>query len=137
MSIEQVPTSGGARETHMAADSPEALGADVAGILDSVDVPIIIVSLDGILTGFNRAASDVLSLTRTDTGRPPSAIAALGDFEDLEKLCAQAISEETPIRRDIRIGDRRFLLRVAPCATSGGQITGAVLTICQVVPSSA
>src|SRR5689334_5284750 len=112
MSIDKDPP-GGARGTHVEADSLKSLGADVAGILDSVEVPIIVVSHEGVLTRFNRAASDVLSLTPTDIGRPPSAIAGLAGIEDLEKLCAQVITEETSTRRDITIGDRRFLLRVA------------------------
>ena len=131
MSVEQVPP-GGARKTHPEADSIDSLGADVAGILDSVDVPIIVVGHDCILSRFNRAASDVLGLTPSDTGRPPSVIAALADLKDLERLCVQVIADETPIRRDIRIGDRRFLLRIAPCTQSGGQITGAVLTFANV-----
>src|SRR5690348_5408987 len=114
MSVEQVPP-GGARKTHPEADSIDSLGADVAAILDSVDVPIIVLGHDCILSRFNRAASDVLGLTPSDIGRPPSAIAALADLKDLEKLCVQVIADETPIRRDIRIGDRRFLLRIAPC----------------------
>ena len=110
----------------------ESLHADVTGILDSVDVPIVVVSRDCVLIRFNRAASGVLSLTRNDTGRPASSIAALAELEDLAKLCTQAIADQTPSRRDIRIGDRRFVLRIAPCAHSGGQITGAVLTFTNV-----
>jgi PAS domain S-box-containing protein len=130
MSIEQLP--GAARDTHAAGDPLESLGADVAGILDGVDIPLIVLSHDCILTRFNRAARDVLSLTPSDTGRPLSAIAALANLQDLEKLCAQAITDETPVRREIRIEDRRFLLRIARCTQSGGRITGAVLTFTNV-----
>jgi PAS domain S-box-containing protein len=129
--IEKVPP-GSARETDAEADSLESLGAKIDGIINGVDVPIIVVSQDCILTRFNRAASEILSLTPSDIGRVPSAIAALADLEDLEKLCAQVITDETPIRRDIAIGDRRFVVRVAPYTQTGGQLKGAVLTFANV-----
>jgi PAS domain S-box-containing protein len=106
--------------------------ANVFSILDSVDVPIVLVSRDGILTRFNLAASQVLSLTPADIGNPPSRAAALADVEELDAACARVVADEAPIRRDVGIGDRRFLLRVAPCVQSGGQITGAVLTFTNV-----
>jgi signal transduction histidine kinase/ActR/RegA family two-component response regulator len=132
MNVEEAPSRRGERETHAGSESRESLGADVTGILDSVDVPIIVVSPECILTRFNRAASDILSLTPTDIGRPASALAGLAGSQDLEKLCTQAIADVTPIRRDVRIGERHFVLRVAPCATSGGQCSGAVLTFANV-----
>jgi PAS domain S-box-containing protein len=128
MGIEQ--HQAGACETKP--ESHGSVGADIAGILDSVDVPIIVVSHECILTRFNRAASDILRLTPTDIGRAAGEIAALASIENLEKLCAQAILDETPIRRDIEVGERRFVLRVAACAHSDGQITGAVLTFANV-----
>ena len=114
MSIEQAPIHGAPAE----AKSQESLSADVAAILDSVDIPIIVVSRECLLTRFNRAALDVLSLAPADTGRPLSAIGALAELPDLEKLCAQVISDEMPLRRDIRVGDRRFL--ADPASVSPG-----------------
>ena len=56
----------------------------------------------------------------------------LTDVIDLEKLCAQVIADRSPFRREIRDGDRWFLLRIAPYTRSDGQIGGTVLTFTNV-----
>jgi PAS domain S-box-containing protein len=132
MNVEQPLADDDAPETHAKAKCQEPIGFDIAGILDSVDVPIIVVDRECTLTRFNRAASDILSLMPIDTGQRAGAIAALAGIEDLTTLCARAINDDSPVRRDITIGGRRFVLRVAPCAHSAGQITGAVLTFANV-----
>ena len=92
------------------------MGVDVVGILDTVDVPIMVVGVDGTLIRFNRAATDAFDLAPSDIGRHPSAVAALADATDLDTLCAHVIADAAPARRDLRSGDRQFLLRVAPYA---------------------
>ena len=108
------------------------LSADVDGILDTVDVPIMVVGLDATLILFNRAATDAFGLSPSDLGRSPSSGAAFADAKDLETLCAQVIADAAPIRRDVQSGDRRFLLRVAPYTRSTGEVAGAVLTFTNV-----
>ena len=101
-------------------------------VLDTVDVPIMVVGHDGTLVRINRAATETFGVTASDIGQRLSAIAALADLPDVERLCAQAIGDEAPIRRDVRSGDRRFLFRVAPYATRPGEVTGAVLSLTNV-----
>ena len=108
------------------------LSADVDGILDTVDVPIMVVGLDATLILFNRAATDAFGLSPSDLGRSLSSGAAFADAKDLETLCAQVIADAAPIRRDVQSGDRRFLLRVAPYTRSTGEVAGAVLTFTNV-----
>ena len=115
-------------------DAPTALSDtdEVVGILDTVDVPIMVVGRDCKLVRINRAATETFGVTASDIGRRLSTVHALADLPDVERLCAQAIADEAPIRRDVRSGDRRFLFRVAPCATRPGEVTGAVLTLTNV-----
>ena len=42
---------------------------DLAGILDTVDVPIVVIGLDGTVVRFNRAASTTFKLESSDIGR--------------------------------------------------------------------
>jgi two-component system CheB/CheR fusion protein len=105
---------------------------DIAGILDSVDIPIIVVRRDCAISRFNRAASEVLGLTPSDIDCLPGNIRTLADMNDLEKLCSQVFAGGAPLRRDIRSGDRWFALRIAPCRGNDRQIAGAVLTFTNV-----
>jgi PAS domain S-box-containing protein len=110
----------------------DPLSPDVVGILDTIDVPIVVVGPDCRLARFNAAAIEAFALGPSHIGQLPSAIAALADAKDLEKLCSQVIADEAPTRRDVQSGDRRFLLRVAPYARGSGQRPGAVLTFTNV-----
>ena len=110
----------------------DSASPEIVAILDTIDVPIVVVGRDCTLVRFNQAAAETLALAPTDVGRRLSTIAALADLKDIETLCAQVILDDAVCRRDIRSGDRRFLLRVAPCETSTGQIAGAVLTLTNV-----
>ena len=101
-----------------------ALSADVVGILDTVDVPIVVISRECTLVRFNRAATDAFGVGSSDIGRHLSGIAALADAQDLGNYCAQVMADDVPIRRDMISGDRRFLLRIASYARESGRSVG-------------
>jgi PAS domain S-box-containing protein len=110
----------------------DGVGVELPGVLDAVDVPIIVVGRDCKLVRFNGAAAEALGLRPSDICRRPCEIEVLAGAEELEKLCAQVIADASPCRREIRDGDRRFLLRLAPLSGGSGQIEGAVLTFTNV-----
>src|SRR5580704_14779749 len=112
------------------ATSLDGIANDI-GILDAVDLPIILISRDCKVARVNRAATTVLGLTDSDIGRSPGNILA-GGPENLDRLCAQVIADGAPCRREMRKGDRYFLLRIAPYAGSDRQMVGAVLTFTNV-----
>ena len=115
------------------ADVPrsEALNAGVS-ILDTIDVPIVVVDRDGKVSRFNRAATATLGLSTSDVGRLPRNSMALNELKELEKLCAQVIGEGVPCRTELRERDRWFLVQIAPCTGKVGEIGGAVLTFTNV-----
>lgn len=110
----------------------DSVRADLIGILDTVDLPIVVVGRDFTVTRFNRAATAALCLTPSNIGQPPRDIRVLADLMDLEKLCAQVIADGVPYRREVRHGDGWFLLRIAPYTRSDHQIGGTVLTLTNV-----
>ena len=113
--------------------APDDSGShEIIAMLDTIDVPIVVVARDCTLARVNRAATEAFALASTDIGRRLNTIAALGDVKDIEKLCGQVIADHAPSRRDVRSGDRRFLLRAAPYATASGETAGAVLTFTNV-----
>lgn len=107
-----------------------SLTVENIGILDAVDLPIIVISRDCKVAHINRAATTVFGLKASDIGRSPGIVISF--VENLEKLCAQVIADATPCRREVRDGDRYFLLRMAPYVGNNGEIVGAILTFTNV-----
>ena len=121
-----------ARGAEGAVAGANPLRVDADGILDAVDVPILVVDLDRTVIRFNRAATDAFGLSASDLGQNLSTVAVLAEARDLEPLCAHVIADDAPARRDVHSGDRRFVLRVAPYTSRTGDIAGAVLTFTNV-----
>jgi two-component system CheB/CheR fusion protein len=122
----------GQRSPSDALDSVPSESGEIVAILDTIDVPIVVVAPDCTLARINRAAAEAFALAATDIGRRLNTIAALADVKDIEKLCGQVIADHAPSRRDVQSGDRRFLLRAAPYAPGAGRPAGAVLTFTNV-----
>ncbi len=112
---------------HGSAAGTDAVCADLTGILDTVDLPIVVVRRDFIVARFNRPAASALGLTASHVGQSPRGIDLFADVTDLDKLCAQVITERAPCRREVRHGDKWFLLRIAPYAGADG--LGTVFTL--------
>ena len=53
---------------------------DLTSILDSVDVPIVVVGRELTVAAFNQAAADALGLCLADIGQRPRDISAAGPF---------------------------------------------------------
>ena len=103
---------------------------DIASVLDTVDLPIVVVGRDCTIVRFNRAATALLNLATLDISRPVRDV--LPAAENIDWLCGQAIADGTPHQVQTRWLDRYFLVRIAPYNASGGQILGAVLTFTNV-----
>jgi PAS domain S-box-containing protein len=105
--------------------------ANEIGVLDAVDIPIIVISREYKIARINRAAMTVFGLKVSDLGC--SLGNTLAGVEDLNRICKRVISDGAPHRIETRDGDRRFLLRIAPYTGSDrSQILGAVLTFTNV-----
>jgi PAS domain S-box-containing protein len=105
--------------------------ANEIGVLDAVDVPIIVISREYKIARINRAAMTVFGLKISDLGC--SLGNTLAGVEDLNRICRRVISDGAPHRIETRDGERRFLLRIAPYTGSDRmQILGAVLTFTNV-----
>jgi PAS domain S-box-containing protein len=105
------------------------LGNDI-GLLDAVDLPIIVINRDCTIARINRAATTVLGLKVTDVGR--TVTDALHGVENLNRLCARVIADGASHRIETRVSDRSFLLRIAPCTGRDHQVLGLVLTFTNV-----
>jgi PAS domain S-box-containing protein len=111
------------------ADAASGLeSSDVMGILDSVDVPIVVIDRDCNVTRFNRAATAMLGLAASDVGRSLCDIPVLKEATDLVKQCHRVVADQASCRREFSNGDRWFLVQIAPHSQSDPSTRGAVLT---------
>src|SRR6202167_489668 len=108
----------------------EAMTASEIGVLDAVDVPIIVISRECKVARINRAAMTVFGLKVSDLGC--SLGNTLAGVEDLNRICTRVITDGAPPQIETREGERYFLLRIAPYTGSDRQILGAVLTFTNV-----
>jgi PAS domain S-box-containing protein len=105
------------------------VGDDIA-VLDAVDLPIILISRDCRIAHVNRAATTVLGLNAADVGRTLSD--SLPGVKDINRLCARVMADGAPHRIETRLGDKSFLLRIAPYAGKDRQVAGSVLAFTNV-----
>lgn len=115
--------------TQGASATADSMSADVAGILDTIDVPIVVVGRDCKVTRFNRAAMEVLGVSTADIGRQTCNIQALMGVPEIDQVCMQVMVDGVPSRREMRHGDRWFIARIAPYTGTDRQVHGAVLTL--------
>lgn len=109
-----------------------AAGADIVGILDTLDLPIVVVGTDCKVSRFNQAAIEMFGVESSDIGRLPSNIRRLSEVKEIEKLSMQVMAHGAACQSEIRDGDRWFVLRAAPYMGSSGEIDGVVLTFTNV-----
>src|SRR3989454_338770 len=105
---------------------------DLITILDTVDVPIVVLRRDFMLVCFNKAAAGVLRLSPSDIGRASREIAVLAGLPRLEEQCGQVIASGVESRADFRDGEKWFVMRISPYTTGDRQVTGTVLTFTNV-----
>jgi len=128
------PTGGWTGFQAVNGDEPVAgaTATDLISILDTVEVPIVVLRRDFTIAGFNKAAADVLRLSPSDIGRASRTISVFAGLPRLEEQCSQVIASGVESRTDLRDGDRSFVIRISPYAKGDRQVTGTVLTFTNV-----
>ncbi len=114
--------------THADTARTDPVSVDVTGILDTIDVPVVVVGRDCKVIRFNRAAVTTLGATRSDLGRPTCDMQALTSVPDVVERCMRVMADGEPSRFEMRNADRWFLVRIAPYIGTDAQVRGAVLT---------
>jgi PAS domain S-box-containing protein len=122
----------GLRQPNGDGAAPEGAVSNLIGILDAVDVPIVVIHGDVKVACFNQAASNVLGFEPSHIGLSPREIPPLCGMTDLEERYAEIIAGGPASRADIRYAGKWFVVRIAPYANRGRQIDGAVLTFTNV-----
>src|SRR5262245_38964870 len=105
---------------------------DLINILDTVDVPIVVLQRDFMIAYFNEAAAHILDLSPSDIGRASRDISALARLPRLEERCRQVIADEVEFRPYFHDGYKWYLVHISPYTNDNRQVTGTVLTFTNV-----
>jgi two-component system, chemotaxis family, CheB/CheR fusion protein len=106
------------------------LNNDLQNLINSVHVPIVILSHDLRIRRFTPMAEQLLKLIPTDVGRPFSDINIELGLKNLQGLVTEVL--ETLVSKEVEVQDsegRWFLLRLRPYKTADNRIEGVVLTL--------
>jgi two-component system CheB/CheR fusion protein len=104
--------------------------SDLANLLASVQIPIVMVARDLTIRRFTPAAQRLLNLIQSDIGRPIRHIKPNIDSLDLEKPVAEVIETMIAYEREVEDEDgRSYLLRIRPYKSVENRVDGAVLAL--------
>jgi len=106
------------------------VNSDLVNLLGSVQIAIVIVAADLRIRRFTPMAERVLNLLPGDVGRPIGHIKPNIDCADLEEQIAHVIDTVTPVEREVRDRQGRWLsMRIRPYKSVDSRIDGAVIAL--------
>jgi two-component system CheB/CheR fusion protein len=106
------------------------LSDDLTNLLDSVDMPIVMLGRDLRLRRFTSSAGRLLHLIAADVGRPFSDLRPTLEVPELQRLLRAAIEDLTGSEAEVRDQTGHvYSLRIRPYRTADDRIDGAVMAI--------
>ncbi len=106
------------------------LNNDITNLLNSVNLPMVMVGPDLSVRRFTPQATRVLGLASTDVGRPITRLRLKVDVADLERLLLDVISDVRTTQHRVKDEEGNWCdLRLTPYRTSDNRIDGVVLTV--------
>ena len=95
----------------------------------STSIATVFLDRDLAITRYTPNAVELFRLIPTDVGRPLADLKHLLDYPDLLTDAAEVLRSLVPVEREVRSGERWFLVRLQPYRTLEDNIAGAVLTL--------
>jgi len=106
------------------------ISADLSNLIQSVQVAIVIVSVDLRIRRFSPIAEKILNIRASDVGRPLSEIRMNLVHPELDAMLNDVISSRSARDCEVETKDGQwYSLRVQPYFASGSKIDGAVLSM--------
>lgn len=103
---------------------------DLTNLIACVEIPIVMVDIEGHIRRFSPKAGKVMNLIPTDVGRPIGNIKPNFEISNLQSLVAEVIQSSTIKEQEVQdLEGHWFCLQVRPYKTTEHQIEGAVLTM--------
>ena len=117
-------------ELHGRNEQLSLANSDLANLLASVQIPILMIAKDLTIRRFTPAAQRVLNLIPTDVGRPIQHIKSNISSFDLDEPVAEVIETMIAYEREVSdLDGRTYLLRIRPYRSLDDRVDGAVLAL--------
>jgi two-component system CheB/CheR fusion protein len=117
-------------ELHGRNEELSLANSDLANLLASVQIPIVMIARDLTIRRFTPAAQRLLNLIPSDVGRPIRHIKPNLGMLDLQKPAADVIETMVAYEREVEDDDgRAYLLRIRPYKSVDNRVDGAVLAL--------
>ena len=106
------------------------LNNDLTNLLNSVNLPMVMVGADLSVRHFTPQATSMLGLMASDVGRPIPRLKLKIDVANLEQMMLEVIHEVQPRQYHVHDQDGNWCgLRIVPYRTLDNRIDGVVLTV--------
>ena len=106
------------------------LNRDLANLLESISIPLVMVGRDLRIRRFTRAIEPLLNVIPSDVGRLITDLQPQMELPDLRRLLLDALEGGDRKPRDVRDSQGRWhALRILPSVGLDGKIDGAVLML--------
>jgi len=103
---------------------------ELESLLDSLDLPMVIVDGERCVRRFTSAARRMVNVIASDIGRPIGDIRWNVSVDDVDEIVRRAVDSGTMAQRDVRDRHGRYnVLTVRPHRAPGSGQTGAVITL--------
>ncbi len=102
---------------------------DLTNLLDSTDVAMVLLDAELCVRTFTRKATDIISLTATDTGRPIKHLTTTLIDTDLANFSSLVLRDLTAYEAQVQsIDDQCFFMRIRPGCTVANVTDGVLIT---------
>src|ERR1700761_61463 len=106
------------------------LNNDLTNLLNSVNLPMIMVGADLSVRRFTPQATAMLGLTASDVGRPIPRLKLKIEVNKLEETMLEVIQQVQPKQQQVHDNEGNLCtLRITPYRTLDNRIDGVVLTV--------
>jgi two-component system, chemotaxis family, CheB/CheR fusion protein len=117
-------------ELHGRNEQLSLANSDLANLLASVQIPILMIAKDLTIRRFTPAAQRVLNLIPSDVGRPIQHIKSNISSFELDEPVAEVIETMVAYEREVSdLDGRAYLLRIRPYRSIDDRVDGAVLVL--------
>ena len=102
---------------------------DMKNLLDSTDIATLFLDTALCIRRFTPKMTDIIPLTRSDSGRPLSNLASSLSDTDLISYAEKVLEDLASVEREVKSNDGKYyLLRIRPYRTVNNVIDGVVMT---------